>query len=249
MSAPTWYDVLDVERDADADEVRSAWRSAIADLDPSERRFRSCNQAAEVLLDPERRAAYDASLPPAVPEDAGSEAVRSEEPATAPPRARRRLTSSVVLVLVGVLTAALVTVAAIAWTRPFVDESQVRRAQTAAEQAIVPVLSYDYRHLDEDARSARGYLTQRYQGDYDQLFGVIEQNAPGTRTVVRTEVIASSIVRTAPGRVDVLMFVNRPTTNKQQTDPVVYRDQVTVSMVLTDGEWLVDDLSTTPPPA
>ena len=54
------YDVLDVEPSATADEIRTAWRSAVADLDPTDRRFRVYNQAAEVLLDRVRRSAYDA---------------------------------------------------------------------------------------------------------------------------------------------------------------------------------------------
>ncbi len=63
MSAgPSWYDVLDVEPDASPEEIRAAWRAGIADLDPTERRFRSLNQAAEVLLDEQSRAAYDAEL-------------------------------------------------------------------------------------------------------------------------------------------------------------------------------------------
>ena len=45
----------------------------------------------------------------------------------------------------------------------------------------------------------------------------------------------------------VLVFVNRPTTNKQQKQPVVYRDQVTVTMVRVGDSWLVDDLVTSPP--
>jgi Mce-associated membrane protein len=57
-----WYDVLDVEPTATADEIRTAWRAAVADLDPTDRRFRVYNQAAEVLLDPAKRAAYDAEL-------------------------------------------------------------------------------------------------------------------------------------------------------------------------------------------
>ena len=51
------YDVLDVEPDATAEEIRAAWKGAIADLGPGDRRFRAYNDAAEVLLDPERRAA------------------------------------------------------------------------------------------------------------------------------------------------------------------------------------------------
>ena len=61
---PTWYDLLGVEPDASADEIRAAWKAAIADLDPGDRRFRALNEAAEVLLDPDRRAEYDASLEP-----------------------------------------------------------------------------------------------------------------------------------------------------------------------------------------
>ena len=62
MSAPNWYDVLDVDSSATTDEIRAAWRDAIADLTPADRRFRLYNQAAEVLLDPEQRAAHDAEL-------------------------------------------------------------------------------------------------------------------------------------------------------------------------------------------
>lgn len=60
--SPTWYDLLDVEPDATTDEIRAAWKSAIADLDPTDRRFRTLNEAAAVLLDEEKRAAYDAEL-------------------------------------------------------------------------------------------------------------------------------------------------------------------------------------------
>jgi len=59
-------------------------------------------------------------------------------------------------------------------------------------------------------------------------------------------VVASAVVRAGVDRVSVLLFVNRPTTNKQVKEPVVYKDQVTVTMVKEDGRWLVDRLSTTP---
>jgi Mce-associated membrane protein len=62
MTSPTWYDLLDVEPDAATDDIRAAWKSAIADLDPTDRRFRTLNEAAAVLLDEKKRAAYDAEL-------------------------------------------------------------------------------------------------------------------------------------------------------------------------------------------
>jgi DnaJ-class molecular chaperone len=55
----------------------------VADLDPTDRRFRVYNRAAEVLLDPARRAAYDEELaaraePEAEPE--AEDAVEVERP-------------------------------------------------------------------------------------------------------------------------------------------------------------------------
>ncbi len=78
MTAPSLYDLLDVDPDATTDEIRAAWKVAIADLDPTDRRFRAYNSAAATLLDADRRAEYDASLAPEVGEagdadvDAGS---------------------------------------------------------------------------------------------------------------------------------------------------------------------------------
>lgn len=56
------YDLLDVEESADAAEIRAAWKAAIAELNPTDRLFRAYNDAAGVLLDTDKRAAYDAEL-------------------------------------------------------------------------------------------------------------------------------------------------------------------------------------------
>lgn len=56
------YDLLDVDESATRDEIRAAWKAATADLDPTDRRFRAYNDAAGVLLDDDKRAAYDAEL-------------------------------------------------------------------------------------------------------------------------------------------------------------------------------------------
>src|SRR3954471_3137552 len=77
-TSATWYGVLDVEPGGAAREIRAARGAAVADLDPTDRPFRVYNQAAEVLLDPARRTAYDEQL--AAELDAREEA-RRDEPA------------------------------------------------------------------------------------------------------------------------------------------------------------------------
>jgi Mce-associated membrane protein len=125
-------------------------------------------------------------------------------------------------------------------------EESTRAAQSAAERAIVPVLSYDAKTLDEDQAAAQAQMTSDYRKKYDELFEAIKDNAPRTGTSVSAEVIASGIVRSGEDRAEILLFVNRPTTNKSRPQPVVFRDQVTVTMQRVNGDWLVDDLTTSP---
>lgn len=278
---PTWYDLLDVPRDASTEEVRAAWKSQIAELEPGDRRFDALNRAAKVLLDPASRDAYDAGL--------GDQPVAGEPAAPAPSaltdleaeREKSRLLRhrskdqarerrdrekeqrqvaggggrapgipSWLLAGLGVLAAGLVVATIWMWTARGGDgdDSAARDAQVAAERAVVPVLSYDYKHLEADQKAAQALMTGSYREEYDKLFTVLEENAPPTQTRVTASVIASGIVRASDERVQVLVFVDRPTTNKLSAEPVVFKDQVTLSMQLVDGEWLVDDLITSPVP-
>ena len=269
----TLYDFLGVSRDADATEIRTTWRTLIADLDPSDPRFRAYNEAAETLLDPTRRAAYDETLEPAEPapepepttevaddqavdedENDGSDESEDELPPPDPETrvgrsgSRLPLVPGWVLAAVSVVTALAVTAVVLLWSQPSERsiESATTDAKVAAQTAIEPILSYDYRTLDQDQTDAHRYLTSGYRAEYDKAFNeLIKPNAAKTKTVVSVRVIDAAIVRSqGDDMVQVLLFVNRPTTNKAKT--VTYKDQVTVTMVKEDGKWLVDKLSTTP---
>lgn len=103
MSAPnpTWYDLLGVPRDADPATIKAAWRDATDKFEPGAGggQFRLFSEAADVLLDPVRRAEYDAMLdaasaskpgststpPPAEPEpDAEPDAEPAADPGAGP---------------------------------------------------------------------------------------------------------------------------------------------------------------------
>jgi Mce-associated membrane protein len=90
---PTWYDILGVARDATPDQVKAAWRAATDKFEPGSgtSQFRLFNEAADVLLDPERRAAYDAELA----DEAGPGTTEEAEPLE-PPAAEAEPTPTVV---------------------------------------------------------------------------------------------------------------------------------------------------------
>jgi Mce-associated membrane protein len=260
---PTWYDLLGVEPDASAEEIREAWKAGIADLEPGDRKFRALNEAAEVLLDRDKRAAYDASLepeadpqtdvaPPPTPSDGSGETeTELEAPDAAQPEQDPRATTQLkvpawLLAAMAILVAALLAAAGYLVNQPSDDSiaEATEEGQAAAERAVTTILAYDYRHLDADQQAADNLMTASYQKKYDALFTQIAANAPALKVVVTVDLVASGIVRTGDDRVQVLVFVNRPTLRADKTDPTVYRDQVVLTMVKTDGDWLVDDMDT-----
>jgi Mce-associated membrane protein len=256
--SPSWYDLLGVAPDASADQVRAAWRDAIADLDPTDRRFAVLNQAAEVLLDQDRRAAYDAELAAARPEQPRAEAgepqdepdVQDEaEPSQSAAAAReRRLVPGWLLIGVAVVTLLLGGSAAVVAATVPADrdvEDAASSARAAAERAIVPVLSYDGAHLDQSKSTAEQYITGDYRKEYDKLFdGVIAPNAPSTGTVVTAKVARAGVTRADQDRVQVFLLVDQSRTNKKSSKPVVYQNWVTATMEKVDGDWLISGLET-----
>lgn len=303
---PTLYDILGVAPDASREQIRQAWREAADRFEPgqgsSTKQFRLFNEAAEVLLDPERRAEYDSGLAesgtPTVVAPAAASSPASPPWTEPPTRSRRPLgvlrkspgTSSeasdpstdatpgaaataagpgsgstdaeagppsggvhwVVLAVLGVLVALAVGVAAyftVQAERVEAYQQAVARAPSAAENAAVAVLSYDYESLEADRDAAAKFLSPDYRTEYVDTFDkLVVESATETKAKVEAEVLASSAMASGgdrdPERVQVLLFVNQSTTNAatEQT-PSVALNRVRFDMVEVGGTWLVDGIT------
>jgi len=69
--ASDYYGILGVRRDADADEIKKAYRRLARELHPdvnpdpqTQERFKEITQAYEVLSDPQKRQMYDMGADP-----------------------------------------------------------------------------------------------------------------------------------------------------------------------------------------
>lgn len=266
MSA-SWYDVLGVDRSARAEEIREVWKRAIADLEPTDRRFRACNEAAEILLDPARRAAYDAELEPepAPVSLAEPEQPDEEPPALADERADETPAGSWLVpawLLVSLAGSVLVLLASslllvksadpdvdlIAWVSgedTSTSEDSADEARQAAQKSVPLVLSYDYRTLERDHDRAVRVLTGEQLTDYESNWtDGIAPNAAKVKAVVETTVPESGIglssVSEDGDRVELLVVVDSQTRNVKVTNRQTLG--LTVIMVRKDGEWLIEDL-------
>jgi Mce-associated membrane protein len=264
---PSLYDLLNVDETASTEEIRAAWKAAIADLDPSDRRFRAFNQAAEVLLDPERRRAYDAEIagaeaeaePAAQPEpEPEPEPVSAPEPEPEPepaaPEAEVDRTVPLrLLVVAGVLAWLAIAGTVWIWTLPGaggdVDrydkrEEAAGQAEAAAEAAVGPVLSFDYRGgLDDDVTRAEPYLTEEYADERRGLMEDLDATARSGQVVVEADPIATGVTRSGDDRAEILVFVDQRTSRKDTPEPFVLKQWVRVTMVHQDDRWLIDNLA------
>ena len=223
---PTLYDVLGVTPDAGRDQIKRAWRDAADRFEPgsggSSAQFRLFNEAAEVLLDPERRGAYDEQLTAqgrttpvsepglaraAEPAPASTGAVATltrptkttEDLSPAPadgPTEGRRTVPVVVLAVLGLLAAVgmgLAVYLGVDYQRAVAYEDALDQAPSAAERAAVAVLSYDHESLTADRNAAAKFLTEDYRADYVDTFNsLVTDNAEKTKAKVSAEVLASS---------------------------------------------------------
>lgn len=275
------YDLLNVDESATADEIRAAWKTAIADLDPSDRRFRAYNDAAGVLLDEDKRASYDAGLaearveaePEADPaaESAAESAAEPEAEAEPAPEASTPSTPSgpsegprkSTLIGLGVAAALAVVLAIATFTLPGVradespkdvaerSEAQARATlavESAAEQMVTPVLSYNHKTMDEDLERLKGFLTSKMAGKQSAAWPELTKEAQTQQIVVEATPTGTALTRVDPDgkRATVVVFIDQYV-EKKATEPFVLHMWATMSLVReggTDGRWLLDDLCT-----
>jgi len=285
---PTWYDVLGVSRDASPAEIKAAWRDATDKFEPGSGagQFRMFNEAADVLLDPARRAEYDASL--AAPGGTSEAATPHPAPAAVEPthqvdpqtdvkaqrreeRARRReqkreakasqapaaepasRRTMVVAGLVALLAVAAVVVAVVLGlqvrTEARVADAR-EQAPAAAERAAKAIFAYNYQDMPADLARAKPYLTDDFAKEFTKNFHLLEKQADGTpgpaietKTVVKSDVPATSVVDAEDGVVRVLAYVNL-TSTRPGRDPQIFQNRVTMKMVKDGDRWLVDKVDT-----
>lgn len=291
------YDLLNVDESATAEEIRAAWKAAIADLDPSDRRFRAYNDAAGVLLDQEKRASYDAGLAQAridaeadvtteadveseaeveaeveagaaAGAEAGVEAgvaaeaeqvaapvVESRAPSAGPSRATLIgvAVAAVLAVVLAVCTFALPGVRADESPGDIAERSAAQdkatlAAESAAEQMVAPVLSYNHKTMDEDLARLKGFLTTKMADKQSAAWPELTKEAQAQQIAVEATATGTALTRVDPDgrRATVVVFIDQYV-EKKATEPFVLHMWATMSLVReggTEGRWLLDDLCT-----
>jgi Mce-associated membrane protein len=152
-----------------------------------------------------------------------------------------------VIAVVAVLVAALAGVAAMRrsdnLSANLSKTDDIAAVLAAASNQVSTVLSYDYRHLDEDFARATAELTPRFRKSY------LSTTAKGVRPLAEKYKAISTAQATAAGLIEgsadravVLVFVAQTATNTQLTAPRLDRSRIKTTLVRSGNGWLIDNL-------
>ena len=259
MSA-SWYDVLGVDEDATTEQIKAAWKDSIADLSPGDRKFRVCNEAAEVLLDADRRAAYDAEIgvADAQPEPATSQATEPlathDAPGPGPERKPEPVGAGRTLPHVPgwLLAARALALVLVAGSATYVQasgddgarvEDAASEATSAAKASVPLVFTYDYRFPDRDRDRALQVLTGDLKSQYSELWEkAIGPNLEKSKGYAKTTAATAGVACVSDDgeRVGVLVVLDSEAGNVKQTQKLTL--SFTATMVQQGGDWLIEKI-------
>jgi Mce-associated membrane protein len=112
----------------------------------------------------------------------------------------------------------------------------------AAKEGTEAVLSYSPDNLDQSLATAKSHLTGGFLDEYSRFTDEVVRPAVSQRGVkTEANVARAAVSEMDPGRAQVLVFVNQVTTSRERPSPALATSSVMVTMVRSDGRWLISE--------
>lgn len=204
------------------------------------------------------------AVPPVAPTPSAAPAA-STKPASRPvpakptasvaddaPRApRRSLKALAPLVLAAVLAVVLGVLGVGYGYQSWQDDHGITsahdQAADAAAAAAETIFTYDYTTLDAHLKKSQRLMTPAFAKKFETISPALDQLAPQRKIQVKAESRDAAAVPCGNDctrdKTSVLLFVDQARLADGSTTPTVFGNRITVSMVKTDGRWLVDDIT------
>jgi Mce-associated membrane protein len=125
-----------------------------------------------------------------------------------------------------------------------VDKSASASVQRAVTSAVEVIFSYSYADVAKTHKAAQAVLTGAAIRQYDQLFALVEQQAPKEQLVVVTKVTSTGVELLTGDRARILVFANQQDTRAGTSQASYSGAMFAVTAVNRDGHWLISNINT-----
>ncbi len=120
------------------------------------------------------------------------------------------------------------------------------QAAEAASVASETIFSFRYDKLPDHLRDAKAIMTPAFAEEFDKIAPALTDLAPQRKIVVQAAARNAAAIdcgaSCSPDKANILVFVDQARLVSGSDQPTVFGNRITVSMVKTDGVWLVSDI-------
>jgi Mce-associated membrane protein len=182
-------------------------------------------------------------------EDTGSDSGVSEvsgRPASEPSSTRRWMRSNTVLVGACVLIAGLAValiLSLLALSNQDAQASSRTSALVAARTYAVQLASYNYRDLERGFAAVVADSTPSFRRSFTESSDALKSTLTQYKATADASVVSAGLVSSGTSRAVALVFLTQRIANSTQTTPTTDRSQVQITLVRSEGRWLIDQVT------
>ena len=125
-----------------------------------------------------------------------------------------------------------------------VDVSATRTVTRDVASAVNTIFSYNYADTARTKAAAQRLLTGPAIRQYNQLFGLVQQEAPKEKLVVTTRVTSIGVELLTGGRSRLLVFANQQDSRAGTRQASYGGAMFAVTAVNEGGRWLIESIDT-----
>ncbi|HET7014949.1 MAG TPA: hypothetical protein VFI65_13625 [Streptosporangiaceae bacterium] len=130
-----------------------------------------------------------------------------------------------------------------------VDRPATTSVERSVTRTIDTIFSYSYADVTKTRKAAQALLTGAAIKQYDQLFALVEQQAPKEKLVVVTKVSTVGVELLTGDRARILVFANQQDTRAGTGQASYSGAMFAVTAVNQAGHWKISNINTFTSPA
>jgi Mce-associated membrane protein len=214
---------------------------------------------AEMTADPTAQAtdAADGSQEVSTPREVPAESTPQEAPAAVPTAGRAGRPRTAIVAMLGVATIVVGSLgiwaavaghdlrASSASANPaLVDQSATQGVERAVTSAVNTIFSYSYADTGSTKAAAQQLLTGPAIRQYNQLFALVQQQAPKEKLVVTTRVTNIGVELLTGGHARLLVFANQQDSSAGTSRATYGGAMFAVTAVNQHGRWQIENIDT-----
>lgn len=124
------------------------------------------------------------------------------------------------------------------------DNGRTSEVKGQITSAVNTAFSYNYADVGKTEKAAQELLTGKAVQQYNQLFALVQKQAPAQKQILTTTVTDSAVKSLTADRARLLIFADQRNTRTDKDQTSYSAAVFAVGALYLDGKWKIDNIDT-----